>query len=133
LLVKNKKQATASGVEEIAKELNLRLLSRYDILLNNDPKKEAPPKEQSSPSRAPTARRGDEATGRPDGEQDTRPEDRATGKGILVRRGFEWREDQLRPLKKLSLEEQLEGKPGSMSQMVRDALDVYLQKRVSGK
>lgn len=60
-----------------------------------------------------------------------RPDDRTIGKGILVRRGFEWREDQLRALKQLSLKEQLEGKPGSMSQMVRDALDEYLKRRAA--
>jgi hypothetical protein len=75
---------------------------------------------QTSPDRA-TARPSDEATYRPD--------DRPTGKGILVRRGFEWREDQLRALKQLSLKEQMEGKQGSMSQMVRDALDEYLKSR----
>jgi len=68
----------------------------------------------------PTARPGDEPTYRSD--------HRPTAKGVLVRRGFEWREDQLRALKKLSIKEQMEGKPGSMSQMVRDALDAYLQK-----
>jgi hypothetical protein len=71
----------------------------------------------------PVARPGDEATYQPD--------DRPTGKGILVRRGFEWREDQLRALKNLSLKEQLEGKTGSMSQMVRDALDEYLKRRAT--
>jgi len=71
----------------------------------------------------PTARRSDEPA--------IRPDDRSTGKGVLVRRGFEWREDQLRALKKLSLKEQLAGKPGSMSQMVRDALDEYLKKRAA--
>jgi hypothetical protein len=70
-------------------------------------------------------------TARPDGEAVYRPDDRPTGKGILVRRGFEWREDQLRALKRLSLKEQIAGKPGSMSQMVRDALDEYLKKRAS--
>jgi hypothetical protein len=68
----------------------------------------------------PTARPGDEPT--------YRSEHRPTAKGVLVRRGFEWREDQLRALKKLSIKEQIEGKPGSMSQMVRDALDEYLTK-----
>jgi hypothetical protein len=71
----------------------------------------------------------DEAIARPDGEAVYRPGDRPTGKGILVRRGFEWREDQLRALKQLSLQEQLAGKQGSMSQMVRDALDEYLKRR----
>jgi hypothetical protein len=64
-----------------------------------------------------TARPGDEATGRPG------------NKRVLVRRGFEWYEDQLNALKRLSIEEQLEGKPGSMSAMVREAVDVYLKKR----
>jgi hypothetical protein len=73
----------------------------------------------------------DRATARPGDEATYRPDDRLTGKGILVRRGFEWREDQLRALKKLSLQEQLEGKPGSMSQMVREALDEYLRRRAA--
>ena len=65
-----------------------------------------------------TARPQDEPTGRPD------------KKRILVRRGFEWYEDQLNALKRLSIQEQLEGKPGSMSAMVRKALDEYLQKKI---
>jgi hypothetical protein len=68
-------------------------------------------------------------TARPGGEAVYRPDDRPTGKGILVRRGFEWREDQLRALKQLSLKEQMAGKQGSMSQMVRDAVDEYLRRR----
>jgi hypothetical protein len=48
-----------------------------------------------------------------------------------VRRGFEWWEDQLAALKKLSLEEQITGEPGSMSAMVREALDDYLKKRAA--
>jgi hypothetical protein len=77
---------------------------------------------------------GDRPTGRPGDEFNNRPPDRATGgKGMLVRRGFEYREDQLRALKNLSLKEQMEGKPGSMSQMMRDALDDYLKKRAAEK
>src|SRR5215207_3392950 len=55
-------------------------------------------------------------TGRPDGEPTTRPADRPTGRRIPVRRGFEF------------YEEQLDGKSGNMSQMVRDALDDYLKR-----
>jgi hypothetical protein len=69
----------------------------------------------------PTARPGDEPT--------ARPPDRVTSKRLLVRRGFEWYEDQLAALKRLSLQEQMEGKEGSMSAMVREALDDYLKKR----
>ena len=58
----------------------------------------------------------------------TRPSDRPTGRRIPVRRGFEFYEDQLVALKKRSLQEQLDGKSGNMSQMVRDALDDYLKK-----
>jgi hypothetical protein len=89
------------------------------------PRAEQPVRQEVQPHRI----LPDRPPARPDGEAVYRPDDRPTGKGILVRRGFEWREDQLRALKQLSLKEQLEGKPGSMSQMVRDALDEYLKKR----
>jgi hypothetical protein len=71
----------------------------------------------------------DRATARPGDEPTNRPPDRVTNKRLLVRRGFEWYEDQLAALKRLSLQEQLEGKEGSMSAMVREALDDYLKKR----
>lgn len=60
-----------------------------------------------------------------------RPSDRATVKHLLVRRGFEWYEDQLAALKRVSLHEQMEGQSGSMSAMVREALDDYLKKRAA--
>jgi hypothetical protein len=71
----------------------------------------------------------DRATARPTDEPTGRPVDRVTNKRLLVRRGFEWYEDQLAALKRLSLQEQMEGKEGSMSAMVREALDDYLKKR----
>lgn len=70
-------------------------------------------------------------TNRPPVEATERPPDRAAGDYELIRRGFEWYAYQLRKLKKLSLKEQMEGKPGSMSAMLRDALDDYLKKRAS--
>jgi hypothetical protein len=91
------------------------------------PLPENPARQEAQPNGVVT----DRMTARPSDEATYRPDDRPTGKGILVRRGFEWREDQLRALKKLSLKEQLEGKPGSMSQMVRDALDDYLKRRAA--
>jgi hypothetical protein len=104
-------------------------MSRYDILLN-DPKKEPPPKENSSaPANHPKEESTDPPTGRPPDEHIIRPPDRATGDYELIRRGFDWWAYQLRTLKKLSLKEQLEGKPGSMSAMVREALDDYFKKR----
>ncbi len=76
-----------------------------------------------APLNDPTRRPSDEAT--------ERPPDRAAGDYELIRRGFEWYAYQLRKLKKLSLKEQMEGKPGSMSAMLREALDDYLKKRAS--
>ena len=99
-------------------------MSRYDILLN-DPKNDVPTKAQAPALTGTTGR----ATRRPPDETTGRPADRATARGELIRRGFEWYADQLRALKKLSLEDQLQGHPGSMSAMVRDALDEYLKKK----
>jgi hypothetical protein len=105
-------------------------MSRYDILLN-DPKKQVTPREHPPASPIPTARPPDEPAKRSGDEPTERPDNRAAGKGVLVRRGFEWREDQLRTLKNLSLQEQLEGKQGNMSAMVREALDDYFKKRAA--
>ena len=52
---------------------------------------------------------------------------------IKRRHPFDVYEDQLKALKKLALEEKLEGLLGSESAMVREAIDDYLQKRKSAK
>jgi hypothetical protein len=79
----------------------------------------------------PTARPVGEVAKRSSDEATTRPDSVPTGRREFIRRGFEWYADQLCALKKLSLEEQMEGKPGNMSQMVREALDDYLKKRAA--
>ncbi|MCA1838308.1 MAG: hypothetical protein LC674_06000, partial [Actinobacteria bacterium] len=79
----------------------------------------------------PTYRPVDPSTTRPIDETTIRPDGVPSGRREFIRRGFEWYADQLRALKKLSLEEQMEGKPGNMSQMVRDALDDYLKKKTT--
>ena len=58
---------------------------------------------------------------------------RPNGKRIITRNSFETYEDQMDSLRKLSLQEKMEGKIGSMSQMVREAIDDYLKKRESLK
>jgi hypothetical protein len=58
---------------------------------------------------------------------------RPNAKRIITRNSFETYEDQMDSLRKFSYEDKLEGKLGSMSKMVRDALDEYIQKRNSGK
>jgi hypothetical protein len=58
---------------------------------------------------------------------------RPNGKRIITRNAFEIYEDQMDSLRKISLEEKMNGKLGSMSAMVREAIDSYLQKKSSGK
>ena len=56
---------------------------------------------------------------------------RPNGKRIITRNSFEIYEDQMDSLRKKSLQEKMEGKLGSMSQMVRDAIDAYLKEKAS--
>ena len=58
---------------------------------------------------------------------------RAIGKRIITRNAFEIYEDQMDRLRKLSLEDKMNGKLGSMSSMVREAIDAYLLNKSSGK
>jgi hypothetical protein len=60
-------------------------------------------------------------------------EQRPTGKRIITRNSFETYEDQMESLRKLSYQEKMDGKLGSMSAMVREAIDDLLKKRTSGK
>jgi hypothetical protein len=50
-------------------------------------------------------------------------------KRTITRYAFEFFQDQIETLKRFSLEEQLRGEKGSMSQMVREALDAFISKR----
>ena len=52
---------------------------------------------------------------------------------IKTRQAFDVYVDQVESLKKLSIEQQLQGEKGSMSAMVREALDEYLKKRGTNK
>ena len=58
---------------------------------------------------------------------------RPNGKRIITRNAFEIYEDQMDRLRKISLEEKMNGKLGNMSAMVREAIDSYLHKKTAGK
>jgi hypothetical protein len=58
---------------------------------------------------------------------------RPSGKRIITRNSFEIYEDQMESLRKLSFQEKMEGKLGSMSHMVREAIDAYLKAKSSKK
>lgn len=52
---------------------------------------------------------------------------------IITRNSFEIYEDQMDALRREAYEEKLQGGIGSMSKMVREAIDTYLEKRKAGK
>jgi hypothetical protein len=60
-----------------------------------------------------------------------RPYARTINVRHITRYAFEFFQDQISSLKQLSLDEKQNGEKGSMSQMVREALDDYLTKRKS--
>lgn len=50
-------------------------------------------------------------------------------KRTITRYAFEFYQDQIDTLRGLSLEDKLNGEKGSMSEMVREALDMYITKK----
>ena len=58
---------------------------------------------------------------------------RPDGKRIITRNSFEIYEDQMDSLRKISYKEKMEGELGSMSSMVREAIDNYLQNKTPRK
>ena len=68
--------------------------------------------------------------GTPDTERSNdRTPQRPNGKRIITRNSFEIYEDQMDSLRRCAYEEKMEGKIGSMSRMVREAIDTYLAQR----
>lgn len=69
-------------------------------------------------------------TERPDGSTPAappvRPYVRTPARRVITRYAFEFFQDQIERLRHRSLEQKLQGEDGSMSEMVRDALDTYL-------
>jgi hypothetical protein len=100
-------------------------MGRYDILLGHDnpkPPEQAPQPQQSAGSPPiPAVRQQSE---RPN----ERTPERANGKRIITRNSFEIFEDQMDSLRDRSYQEKRAGKIGSMSAMVREAIDAYLKK-----
>jgi hypothetical protein len=100
-------------------------MGRYDILLgHDDPKPPGPaPRPQQSAVRPPTP-----AVLQPSARPNERTPERANGRRIITRNSFEVFEDQMDSLRDRSYQEKRAGKIGSMSAMVREAIDAYLKK-----
>ncbi len=73
-------------------------------------------------------------TERADGEPPVRTYARTPVRRQLTRYAFEFYQDQVEELRLISLEEKMQGGKGSMSEMVRAAIDAYLtQKKRTGE
>ena len=91
---------------------------------------------QGRPSPAPSAeasepevsgRSGEQANDRSPGRSFARPPVRDPVRRIITRNSFEIYEDQMEALRKRSFQEKMAGQVGSMSAMVRAAIDSYLE------
>ena len=92
---------------------------------------------QGSPSPAPppveasvpqvSERSGEQANDRSPGRSFARPPVRDPARRIITRNSFEIYEDQMEALRKLSFQEKMAGQVGSMSAMIRAAIDAYLE------
>jgi hypothetical protein len=56
---------------------------------------------------------------------------RPNGKRIITRNSFEIYEDQMDALRERAYQEKRQGKLGSMSAMVRDAIDTFLKEKTT--
>jgi hypothetical protein len=82
-----------------------------------------------------------EASEQPGGGANARSVERSNGrtpvrdttKRIVTRNSFEIYEDQMDSLRRLSFQEKVKGAIGSMSAMVREAIDTYLKEHLSEK
>jgi hypothetical protein len=72
-------------------------------------------------------RSGEKANDRSPGRSFPRTPVRQPTKRIITRNSFEIYEDQMEALRKLSFQEKMDGQVGSMSAMVRAAIDTYLE------
>ena len=102
------------------------MAGRYGILLEQDQPK---PQEQAATSHPttqviPPAPAVQQQPERPN----VRTPERANGKRIITRNSFEVYEDQMDSLRDRSYQEKRAGNLGSMSAMVREAIDAWLKK-----
>ena len=91
-----------------------------------------PPETTPAPERASGQGRGTLRASTPERSFARTPE-RVAGKRIITRNSFEIYEDQMDSLRRLSFQEKMNGKLGSMSAMVREAIDTYLKEHLSEK
>jgi hypothetical protein len=108
-------------------------MSDLDLIYGTKPKTPTSPDKSILQEKQPNLNPSEQGNARtPVRSNDSTPQ-RTTRQRIITRNSFEIYEDQMELLRKLSYREKMEGKLGSMSGMVRQAIDYYLQKRTSEK
>jgi hypothetical protein len=113
-------------------------MGRYDTLLGlgdntlKPQEQAAVPQQQAvSTSTQPISQQPERPNARISERVNARTLERANGKRIITRNSFEVYEDQMDSLRDRSYQEKRAGKLGSMSAMVRAAIDAYLKKNSS--
>lgn len=114
-------------------------MGRFDALLTIDTKREAagegPDQRRATPpvpdprAKSPPGQPRQELPERPN----ARTPVRANGKRIITRNSFEIYEDQMDALRRRSMDEKLAGRLGSMSAMVREAIDHFIKEEAAKK
>jgi hypothetical protein len=110
-------------------------MGRYDTLLglgDNTPKPQeqaaVPQQQPVSTTTQPIRQQPERPNVRIPERSNARTPERPNGKRIITRNSFEVYEDQMDSLRDRSYQEKRAGKLGSMSAMVRKAIDAYLKK-----
>lgn len=110
-------------------------MGRYDTLLglgDNTPKPQeqaaVPQQQPVSTTTQPISQQPERPNVRIPERSNARTPERPNGKRIITRNSFEVYEDQMDSLRDRSYQEKRAGKLGSMSAMVRKAIDAYLKK-----
>src|SRR3954468_1932006 len=108
-------------------------MGRYDTLLglgDNTPKRQekaaAPQQQPVSTPTQPISQQPERPNVRIPERSNARTPERPNGKRIITRNSFEVYEDQMDDLRERAFQEKRQGKIGSMSAMVRDAIDQYI-------
>src|SRR4051794_30988818 len=101
-------------------------MGRYDILLQQEEVKieQTPPEPRKLSQETPKVQSDRDLPVRPNARTIERP----NGKRIITRNSFEIYEDQMDDLRESAFQDKRQGKIGSMSAMVRDAIDQYLRR-----
>ncbi len=84
------------------------------------------PRDKKEPAAAPAPVAPGTAPSASPERVNARTGERVAPRRIITRNSFEIYEDQMQSLRERAYQERLAGKPGSMSRMVRDAIDRFL-------